>query len=227
MNSRLPWAACLVAVLGLAASAEAGAIRSPTAVLANTGGDFSGAYDIGNVIDHSGLSAGFTSGVTDFDTYLAGAPTHTIIAPDFEHFTPSGVNASTIDFDLGGIFSILRMAYWNEEFSGVDSMSVFTSNDPLFGVSTAVGAFAPTNSPTGLDYTAEVFDLVDTDARYVRLMVTGPQVPNDGHDGIGMAELAFDTTDVGISTVPLPAAAWAGLALLGALAGARRARRRS
>ncbi len=200
-------AVCAVSCVATASPVAAGFITSPTAVLLNTGGEFDGTAAITNVIDQSGLSTGFTSGVTDFDTYLAGNPTHTPSYNGNEWFTPFGDNSSTVIFDLGVTGSINRIALWNEEASGVNTLSVQTSNDAAFGSFTAVGAFTPVNNPNGSDYGAEVLNLTSsTTARYVRLFVTGPQA-GAGYNGIGLGEIAFDVGSPPVAAVPVPATA--------------------
>lgn len=217
-------AAALVCLCAARLPAAADVIISPTAVLGNTGGNFGGGYEIGNTINQSGLSTGFVSGVDDFDVYLAGSPSHTFIASGFEWFTPLDVTSSTITYDLGAEYTLTRLALWNEEFSGIADMSVATSNDPLFGTSTAVGAFSPTDSPFDTVYLAQVFALTPTSARYVRLEVSGPNTPSLGNY-VSMGEIAFAT---GAATVvPEPSAlallVGAGLAGAGVLMRRRRA----
>jgi len=204
--------------------AHADVILSPTAVLQNTAGDFSSDFDILQAIDQSGLSANFTSGVTDFDTYLAGNPTHTLDAIGNEYFSPEGVNAGIIDFDLGAEYSINRLALWNEEVAGISTLNILTSNDPLFLTSNVAGDFLPSNNPNGADYSAEVFSLTPTNGRYVRFSVTGPQ-PEAEFNGIGAGEFAFGVSAIAPpepSPVPEPGT----IALMGvglaSLAAARR-----
>ena len=59
---------------GLAPAAHADLILQPTAVSTNMGSLQSAVPD--NVRNQSGLSAGYTSLVTDFDNYIASNPTH-------------------------------------------------------------------------------------------------------------------------------------------------------
>ena len=196
LNSRpgrcfLVLAACTIACLATASPVAAGFITSPTAVLENTGGEFSNGYAITNAINGSGLSTGFTSGFTDFDAYLAGNPLHTNQSAFYEWFTPLNVTSSTVIFDLGVTGSINRIALWNEEGSGVASLVVQTSNDAAFGSFTAAGSFIPINNPDGSMYPAEVLALTASTGRYVRLFVTGPQA-NFTFNGIGLGEIAFD-----------------------------------
>ena len=73
-------------------------------------------------------------------------------------------------------------------------MTVSTSTDLTFSASTPVGRFAPADTPNvRASYPAQVFDLTDSVARYVRLQVTGPQDPAITF-ALSMGEIAFDVT---------------------------------
>src|SRR4030042_1951088 len=63
-------------LLAFAHQIWAGQITSPTDVINNTMGEFSESFRDDFMIDQSGLSSGFISGVVDFDIYLSGTPTH-------------------------------------------------------------------------------------------------------------------------------------------------------
>jgi hypothetical protein len=203
MSIRLTSLPGLLLAFALIGSANAATIRSPLLVLQNTAGNESPAASIDSTIDRSGLSTTFVSGVTNFATYMAGAPTHSFIYTDgAEWFSLQGQTTGIVDYDLGGIFRISQMALWNEEFSGIETLSVRTSNDPTFGTSTIVGIFNPIDNPFGADYGAEVFSLLTSDARYVRFDITGPQTPNLGIY-LSMGEVAFATDDP--TVVPVPA----------------------
>ena len=112
-------AAGIALVLSQIGPAQASVITSPTGATASStfiaaGFDF----DIGNTIDHSGLSTNFISGVSDFDAYLAGNPMHTSLADHNEWFSQLGVTQASIIYDLGSVKTVDRLALWNEEFSG-------------------------------------------------------------------------------------------------------------
>ncbi|MES2460965.1 MAG: discoidin domain-containing protein [Armatimonadota bacterium] len=221
----LSFSALLSAVSALPASAQV--ILSPTAVLQNTGGNFNSYAGIGQTIDQSGLSTKFTSGVTNFNSYIAGNPLHSTFYFGNEWFSSEGVTASTITYDLGAVYSVDRLALWNEEAAGINTLSVFTSTDPGLVTFTAVGNFTPTNNPDSIPYPAQVFSLLTTNARYVRLSVTGPQVPNDGTNLVGMGEIAFSTSAaVTPNAVPEPsewlAMGMAGTSVCGLMVRARR-----
>ena len=85
-----------------------------------------------------GCTAGFTSGVTDFDTYIGTSPCH-VINFNTEWFAPDGTFTQNIDYDLGALYSVFRMAFWNEESWGTSSVSVFSATDATFGATTLLG----------------------------------------------------------------------------------------
>jgi hypothetical protein len=199
-------------------TASAGVILSPTSVVLNTAGNFSSADPIENTINQAGMDTPFTSGVTDFDTYMAGNPLHNY-GYTTEWFSPTGVYSGTIIYDLGADYSLSQMALWNEDASGLATVSMYTCPDSACSTSTFIGTFDPTPNTYGVDYPAQVVPFVGT-TEYVELFVTGPG-PNDGWDGLAMGEVAFDT-----SSVPEPSTF---LLLGGGLAAViwRRARRKA
>jgi len=210
-------AVCLILSV-FSATAQAATIVG--AISATATSEFGGDFDIGNTIDQSGLSIGFTSGVTDFDTYIGLNPIHTFVAIDNEWFTALNVLAATIVYDLGAIFSIDRIAIWNDEFSGVGMVDVFVSTDNVL-YTNAVNGLMPTNHDPDTDYPADVFGLGGVQsARYVRLEVSGcPQEPLSQGPYCGLGEVAF-------SAVPEPNTfALATLGLVGFGLRGRRTRR--
>ena len=66
----------------------------------------------------SGLSINFDSGVDDFDDYIGQIPRHNLSSAG-EWFSEVDVESVTIDYDLGDVFVIDRIAFWNEESAGI------------------------------------------------------------------------------------------------------------
>lgn len=216
----------VAALLGLAASlgapaASAGVILSPTAVVANSLGDFDAIRVVQRTIDQSGLSAGFTSGVTDFSSYVGSGVTHELDSANPSPNAWFGAQDTTtghVDFDLGAAFDILKLVLWNDEFHGASSITVSTSLDSSFATASNVGTFSPVPSSSQSPLTAQVFDLADTTGRYVRVQI------NATHSTsllVGWGEIAFEGSAP--AAVPEPG----GLALVGiGLAAAAALRRR-
>jgi hypothetical protein len=212
--SAFPVAALLALLLATLGPREADAtvILSPVAVLVNTLGQESNCCDIGAIFDQSGLSLGFTSGVTDFDNYLALDPRHSPWFQDQEFFGPVGALSGTIVLDLGASFLVDRLALWNENTTGIAEMMVSTSDDVdfLLGV-THHDTFFPTPNTPLEDYPVEVFALSAAHDRYVRIEFTCNE---NEWSNCGIGEIAF--------SVPEPASVFLfGLGLAG-LAARRR-----
>jgi len=215
----------IIAVLSAAvcAGASAGTIIGATGAVINSGGP--GYGNIADTYNQNGLSTGYTSGVTDFATYMAGAPLHTTTFGGFEWFGNLSTTSATVTYDLGSTRRIDAFALWNEESSGIGAFNLYTSTDGL-GFSLLAGGLAPLNNPSGSNYGAEVFSFAATNTRYVRLEMSGCPQPSNGavtFDACAIGEVAFDAT-AAAADVPEPASlALLGLGIAG-LVGARRKR---
>ena len=188
----------------LATSLDATPIRSPVSAVVNAGGEFDSDRDIGNTIDQSGLSVGFTSGVTDFDAYLATNPTHTVRAIGQEYFTVEGNTAAVITYDLGAVYTVDRLALWNEEFSGIGLLDVFSSTDNINFSQVAAG-IVPFDNPLGPAYPAEIFALTTTDAQYIRFDISNSPQPNGSNRLlVGIGEVAFSAAAPAVNPIPEP-----------------------
>lgn len=208
--------------LAAASTAQAELILSPTAFVSNSMGEstFSD-LDIGNVIDQSGLSSNFTSGTTNYATYLSTPPTHATMFSGDSWQSASGNSTGSIVFDLGDLYNIERLAIWQGGASTgkfddrhVNGITLETSLDPAFTSPTSAGLF---NVPPGAGasaYPVHDFDLIDSTGRYVRLTIDSVHGPNTAFATLG--EIAFDVSP---ATVPEPSsglslAIAAGTALL-------------
>ena len=215
------WILGAAASLALTAVAQAGVIVSPTSITADA--TFPG-YNVNDLINQSGLTAGFTIGVTDFDTYIAGDSGHSWLLAN-EWFSPFSTTGAVLNMDLGALFNIHTLALWVDEYWGAGAVAVATSTDGV--VFTDVGSgFAPTDHPTGpQNYLADVFDLSPSVGRYVQVTLSDCPQPLSAPDGgCGLGEIAFNVTGAG--GIPEPAT-WGlmimGFAGMGALARRRRA----
>lgn len=124
-----------LAMFCISTQCDAGLILNPGTILASTIPPLNGNYTLSSGLDQSGLSAGYTSGVTDFDSYVASNPSHVHSGLN-THFLSNGVTSGNIDFDLGDMFAVERVAIWNWSTSqggvGLRQVEVFTSSDSAF-----------------------------------------------------------------------------------------------
>lgn len=178
-----------------AGTANAGLIIGATNITSNTMGTAGGSTD--NIINQSGLSVGYTSGVTDFDSYLA---THLGNNGSNAWAGNSGPVFGEMVFDLGGIFTIDSFALWTQLNSNAINAFSILVDGTLAGSFNALVGSAPNIS-------AQVFDLTDLTGRFITLQVTS----NHGGNNVNIGEVAFEVT-----SVPEPTSiALLGLGLIG------------
>lgn len=182
-------------VVSFKSTSYATKITSALGVLSNTFGEWSSTIPIANVSNQTGLSMGFVSGVTDWNTYFTGNPNHSPSAVN-EWWGSQGVLQGSIVFDLGSSYLVDKIAIWNEEYNGIYTFNVLTSNDGISFASVG-SSFYPTdwNNTSSLPYDADIFSLTPTMGQYVRLDITGVR------NAVTMGEIVFSTSN---STIPEP-----------------------
>lgn len=202
-------------LLGLAVfvgQAQAGLILQPVSV--TTTASLLGGRPLNSGNDQSGLSAGYTSGVTDFDAYLGSNPTHDNSSVS-TFATALGTFTADLDFNLGGTFTIESMALWNRGFltaQGINEFSLFASSNNLFTSSTLLGTFAASATQSNVNATpAEIFAFAPTAASFVRMRV----ISSFGTCCASFGEVAFETSVMGQSIPEPTTLALMGLALSG------------
>lgn len=174
----------------LAASANAGAISSAVSVSNAPHPIQDWSFD--RTIDQSGLSVGYTSGITDFDAYVASSPMHVAVNIPANYGVSFTLPPVVVDYDLGEAVTTSRLAFWNYPHldAGIVNFNVYTSTEAGFGASTLVGSFLAIDDGSGLGLpgnSVQVFDLVDTTGRFIRIDV----ISTNGN-GTGWSEVAFD-----------------------------------
>lgn len=186
------------------AMSNAGVILQATSATASS--TFPG-YSPEKAINQQGLSAGYVSGVTDFDTYVATA-THVDLSlgtGGLGWFNNFDGPTSTFTMDFGSSQLLQRLVLWTDVLNpnNINGFRVLLSDDPTFATGTDGGSFNALNDPNNPTL-AQVFDFTDTTARYLRIDITS----NFGGSAVGFAEAAVETS---ANQVPEPGV----LALLG------------
>ena len=201
----------------IAAPAQAGFIVQADSVISSTAA--TDLYLASQINDQSGLSATYTSGVDDFDTFIASNPVHDNLAENVWSTSVYTVNSS-LDFSFDQSYSFESMALWNrgtqqygQAFNNqIGSFQLFSSSDASFSNLTLVGEYtAAANLGIITAVEAEVFNFNPFETAYLRMVITDPQ---PGGILVSASELAFEATAV--SSVPVPASIWLmGSGLLG------------
>lgn len=210
-------AAVLVST-ALSVAAQAGPIFGSASVISPEG-DFGGPFALVNTIDQSGLSAGYTSGLTDFDSYVA-ATTHDGGGSLNSGFTGSVAPPGQYSFDLGAVRSVDALAFWEVQNSGsVHSFNLYADTDQNFGngVGALIGSFTATGGGFGgpAISSAQVFNFGAVSTQFLHIDVLTMQGGTQLVPGIG--EVAFR------GNVPEPGTiALLGLGLAGLAASRRR-----
>jgi hypothetical protein len=197
-------AACLLLTAGN--SAFASTIVGAQSGVINSGGPGSGS--ITDTLDQSGLFTGYTSGVTDFDSYIAGNPQHSLVFSGNEWFSNQGSSTASVTYDLGSSLFLDNFALWNEDAAGIGTFDLLGSQNGS-SFSSLLSGVSPTNTTNNADYGPQTFGFSSTNARFLRLdMSDCPQQPGL-FNGCAIGEVAFRTSAA--ADVPGPAP----LALLG------------
>jgi hypothetical protein len=164
-----------VALFAIAPDAQAiGIIQGSTATSALTGG----IGNITNITNQSGLSATYTSGVTDFDSFVADTTHSPSPANDFVFEGSSGV----ITFDLGASYTLDSLALW-QNFLGVRGFNLYADTDADTGsLGTSLGSFNAVDSSY-----ASVFKFSATPTQFIQMEITS----NTGSNITVLGEVAF------------------------------------
>lgn len=145
-------------------------IYSATSAVVNSGGTYDASTSIDNAINQHGLFTFYTSGVTDFNNYIALNPEHTYNYFDLEWFSLDGSSSAVVTFDLGTIRTLDGLALWNEEVNGIGSLDLLYSADGTT-FSPLLSGLTPTDNPVSNNYLADVFSFGAVNARYIRVQM--------------------------------------------------------
>lgn len=181
-------------------TAQAGTIIDP-ATVSSPQGDFGGNYALVNLINQSGLSAAYVSGVTDFTSYTAST-THS----ENRANVPSGFTnqygnfPQSITFTLPGSETIDAISLWATNNPGsITQFALYdAANNQLLGPTNAAAGNGGANPAQDFYFTADT-------TTSLTLIVLNTAFGTSADPGLG--QVAFEAVDA-----PEPAS----LALLGA-----------
>jgi hypothetical protein len=144
------------------------------------------------VINQSGLSAGDTSLVRDFDAWIGANPTHESVAGS--NFWLSSLSSPTgnFDFDLGGTFIVQALALWNlggNDPSNVVQFNLLAADNPSFSSPEPLGVFTASATGPNAAVPPQVFSFAPTDASFIRIQITGN---NGSAETTGFGEAVFE-----------------------------------
>lgn len=175
-----------------------------------------------NTINQSGLSAGYLSAVTEFNSYIASNPTHDSVTNSNIWVSSSGSTVGNFDFALGTTYTIGSFVLWNQggnENNNIVGFTLLAANNSAFTGATTLGSFTA-NPNTGQQSAVlpQVFTFTPRQASFVRMQITS----NNGSASFTVfGEAAFH--DV---VIPEPSSfALVGLCVFGAGLAAYRKRR--
>jgi hypothetical protein len=196
-------------------------IWSPTAVL-SVSVSTAGVSNTNHMINQSGLAAGFVSGTTNFDTYIAGTPLSNS-SDTFGWAAATHQTAFTVIFDMGQQLTMNALALWGSGAldANINAFTLYASNDSTFATGvTTLGSYTVSMVRTGgTSYAPYTFGFSNATAQYLELQVTGA----------GGNAFTTEIGEVALRGLAAPAAVPepASLTLLGAaMAGAAALRRR-
>jgi hypothetical protein len=167
------------------APAFAGTILSPIDSDGNTLGSVGGGSPA-NLINQSGLSQNFISGVTDFETYISLGPTSASVTASTGWVSAAGSLGGYLQFDLGATYALSGFVLWNQNNDlAVNGFTLIVASNAAFtsGV-TNLGTF---NAAEGLN--AQTYTLTG-EGEFVRMQINSTHGPNQAILG----EIAFDAT---------------------------------
>lgn len=156
------------------------------------------------MIDQSGLVTAFTSGVTNYSTYMNQSPKNVSAFKDNCYVSENDYYSSgvVLDFDLGDIYDIEHLVIWNgnvnkeNEDNGIKDAVIYFSENADFSSSITFSVVVDRTLDASVPHDPFVFDIVGiTSARYVRIDAS-TNYGNLGH---------YSVSEVAFGVVPEPA----------------------
>ena len=168
--------ACLLAALFISSATFAGVIIQPVAASTDLGTSVGSSA---NVINQSGLSVGYTSGITDFDDYYFSTPGHNSDDNGAIWASASPFVPGNFDFALGSMVLIESMMIWNcNDQRGVYGFNLLADDNPTFSSPTVLGSFLVDNDGPGDRMAPHGLPFAPTLASHVRMEIISNNGPH-------------------------------------------------
>ncbi len=179
-----------LASLLVLSSVQADPMLQPASV-STTLANFPGAVPA-NMINQSGMAATYTSGVTNFDTYVPATSTSAGGGSANTFYSMNAVTGN-LDFNLGGSFQIQSLALWTDPQQinqSVKNFNLVAASDASFTTPIALGSFVALDGVAEPNNFGQIFSFTPTTASFVRLEI----VSNYGSTlTTAISEAAFET----------------------------------
>lgn len=168
-------------------STASSVIIQPLRVAAPDGIDPYAPY-LENIINQSGLSAPYISGVTDFALFTESVTADLTGSADDVASGTIGPPA-VLNFDLGSIYRVNGLAIWNNlGSSSLIEFDVFTSHQGTFSTKQYLGSFRIEDAISSSAEYAQVISFAETSGRFYQISATA----NNGFDSATrINEIAF------------------------------------
>ena len=177
-------------LLTLAPNAQAiGRVLGSTAT--TNMGTYTSGSPLSNLTNQSGLSATYTSGTTDFDSYVSSTTSNSIQGSS-NWLSALNVKTGFVTFDLGASYDVNALALWTLQSgntNAVRNFSLYADTDAnTSSLGTLLGNFSAVNAAGTPSATqSQVFNFATTNTRYIQMNITS----NAGGALAGMSEVAF------------------------------------
>lgn len=157
---------------------------------------------VSNLINPSDLSLPYVSGVTDFDSYVASAPTTSNV-----WLSGSNVLTGNVIFDMGSSMELSSIAIWNADgLAAVVDFNLVGANDSGFSSPVTLLSGA-----TAVDPGPAAYDFAPTTVQYVRMEILSV---NGSTLFAGMHDVVFEGVVPEPSAYSLFAASLVGVVVL-------------
>ncbi|AAZ26600.1 PEP-CTERM sorting domain-containing protein [Colwellia psychrerythraea] len=150
-----------------------------------------------NIINQNGLSQNYTSGVTDFDTFLSTATHNNSCGSNCWANVPNVIFPINLDFSLGGLFELESIGIWNYHGAlGLNEFELFAADNSSFLGSTSLGTFNVGMESSSAVASGQSFSFASTNASFIRMKLNS----NYGSTGqVAIGEVVFEkasSTDI-------------------------------